>query len=221
MTLEKFNSPGIHVVSHGKLKGYHGAWIFQHKQTIIISLPVVLPDVVERAQQIKTAEVISVNTAKLLFDSSTVEKMIGPAYQGYLNRSIFRPGQNGRVRRMTARNEVEFGRFLENCLTEELEESSVGIDDQDVFAFFSDEQILAVANVRKVDDASLLGVICHPQFRGKGYGKAVITAAAEDALLKNYPVRYQALCSNKGSLGLAASIGVRECGKNIAVRFKK
>jgi predicted GNAT family acetyltransferase len=103
----------------------------------------------------------------------------------------------------------------------EWEHSAITVDDADLFGCRVGDEIVAIAKYSmKSPDAAWLGVVTHPGFRGKGYGKAVVSAAMSDAFDLGHFVLYQTLLSNAPSVGLARSLGIREYAQHVAVRLK-
>src|SRR3982750_14681 len=97
-------SPGIIVINNEQtfLKGYHGAWIFNHRQSWIISVP---PDLITLAQNaagdIPTETLQSQTVIHQIF-GARVERIVGPAYQGYADVHDVHDCNAHRVRTLTS-----------------------------------------------------------------------------------------------------------------------
>ena len=104
-----------------------------------------------------------------------------------------------------------FNDFHESCSEEDKEEGMVSLDDPVVYGCFVDGIIVSVSSLwnwgEKLSD---IGILTHPDYRHKGYGKNVCLR-----LMNEVDKMYVWRCdeSNKGSYNLAISIGFRETGK--------
>jgi len=90
-----------------------------------------------------------------------------------------------------------------------------------LFGIFEDDRLLAAANLTNGPDASSdVGLVLHPDARGKGYGVRIAGAAARQALLLHGVARFRALASSAPTMAIAARLGFTEYGRNLAVYLK-
>ena len=215
----ELKSPGVLCVKHRMLDGYHGAWIFQRQSTIVVSVPEIDTSLLQLAKNFDSSQPIDLDLANSLFGSN-VARIIGPAYQGYITSADFRPKHDGSVQVIRKEDISALKRLAQACSTDGWDDASVDFDNPNLFILPSGPEILAVASVTESDESSMIGLISHPAYRGQGMGKAVASAATQFALSQKLPVRYQTLIANTGSLRVAESLGFKEFGRSIAVRFK-
>lgn len=64
-----------------------------------------------------------------------------------------------------------------------------------------------------------IGVVTHPEFRGRGYGTAVASAAIERALRTTAVAEWRARSTNTASIKVALKLGFAPYGENLAVRL--
>ena len=64
-----------------------------------------------------------------------------------------------------------------------------------------------------------VGVVTHPDHRGRGYGRAVVSATTAQALADGFIVLYQTALVNRPSVALATGLGYREYATHLAVRL--
>lgn len=66
-----------------------------------------------------------------------------------------------------------------------------------------------------------VGVITHPAWRGRGYGRAVVAALTTDRLASGALLRYQTLEANRASVALARALGYHQAATALAVRLRR
>jgi predicted GNAT family acetyltransferase len=148
------------------------------------------------------------------------ERVIGPAYQAYLEPANFRPLPST-ARLLTAEDEEALHRLSLACEEEEWESSTIEADHQPNFGCFENDQLVAVANYRMWSQtAAMPGVITHPQFRGRGYAKRVLSAATAHGLDNGFLMLYQTLQSNTPAIATAQSLGYQPYASHLAVRLR-
>jgi RimJ/RimL family protein N-acetyltransferase len=225
---DQFLQPGIRVVPHASLgdshslSNYHGAWLFRHGETGVLSVP---PDQVEavaaRAASLTPDALPTPETAEALF-RERIERLVGPAYQGYAEPGDFRPCPSPHVRALTPADRDAFARLEAACdRVEWMWHSSLGPDHPEVFGYVLDGEILAACRPLMWNRwTANHGVITHPAHRGRGYGKAVVSASMQRGFERGHLNVYQTLVANAGAVGIARALGCREYGTSLAVRFR-
>jgi predicted GNAT family acetyltransferase len=89
-------------------------------------------------------------------------------------------------------------------------------------AYFDGERIVAMAGYRPWNEfAGDPCVLTHPEFRGRGYGTAVVSAVAAAALAKGKLLLYQTLEANRGAVQIALKLGYEQYARHVAVRLKR
>ena len=69
------------------------------------------------------------------------------------------------------------------------------------------------------DELVALGEEPHSAYRGQNYGKALVSAAMQDAFARDYWVLYQALETNRSSVALAATLGCHAYARTLGVHL--
>jgi predicted GNAT family acetyltransferase len=78
----------------------------------------------------------------------------------------------------------------------------------------------AAGTLRNLDEHQLfVGILTHPEYRGQGYGKAVVSAMTEYGIGSGGVLAYRTLSSNNPSVGIARSLGYQEYATTLAVRL--
>lgn len=217
----EFLKPGARVVPHAGLGDYHGAWIFQRGPTVLISVPPALVATTERrAATLQIEAAPSEDAARALFGEA-VERVIGPAFQGTLSPEAFRPSPSPHVRRLTPEDRPAIEQFHAACDPVEWDHSNLTPDRPEAFGYFEGALLVAAShNVLRAPDATDHGVLTHPAFRGRGCGKAVVSASIQYALEQNRLILYQTLIANAPAVGIALALGLREYARHVAVRLR-
>ncbi|MCX6123596.1 MAG: GNAT family N-acetyltransferase [Proteobacteria bacterium] len=216
------NLPGVLVVQHKILNGYNGAWLFGHGATLIISVPesdVFATKLVAEKVLDKLRPPVPEDATSLF--GMRVEQVIGPAYQGYVTTSDFRSVSHPEIRRLKDLERSKLELFATEFKPDDWEHASINGEDEHVFIATRGAEIIAAANAKEEDCATVLGVAIHPRYRGQGIGKAVVSAAVSFALTQGRPVRFQTLVANYGSIGIASALGFRDYARTVAARFIK
>ena len=220
LTPAVFLLPGIQVVAHHQLADYQGLWLFRHHASLCLSVP---PDLVEGLQA-----AIGANTAESLFSEasiqallgSRIERIIGPAYQGYVERPQFRSASNPRVRALSRADQAALQQLADACEVEAWEHADIAFDEPHAFGCFVDDHVIAVARYRPAwGEAATIGVVTHPAYRGHGYGRSAVSAATGQSLEAGFIVLYQTVIANVSSVALATGLGYQPYAIHLAVRL--
>jgi predicted GNAT family acetyltransferase len=65
-----------------------------------------------------------------------------------------------------------------------------------------------------------MAVITHPQHRGHGYGRAVVSRLTEEALHQGLGPQYRTLEANAPAMAIAHTLGFMHYATTVAVRLK-
>jgi len=222
---EEMGAAGIRVLPHRRLEGYRGAWVFQRAALTIVSAPEDLCTAVEARMNGLDGDPLSDGWIQAAFDG--VERVLGPAYNGYVEGPSFRPAPPSGAR-MLAESEWDALRTLAGaCSGEEWEHSGVRVDDLTVggervtFGLFAGGTLAAAAQYwPDGPHAARAGVITHPAHRGRGFATAVRSAATEHFLQGGGVMLYQTLLSNRPGVAVAEALGYRRYAVHRAVRFR-
>jgi predicted GNAT family acetyltransferase len=101
---------------------------------------------------------------------------------------------------------------------------SSGLDEvkHHMAARFAGKNIVAMAGYRPwSDQAGDPCVLTHPEFRGQGYGTAVVSPVVEAALENGKLLLYQTLEANRGAVQIALKLGYEQYARHVAIRLKR
>lgn len=87
-----------------------------------------------------------------------------------------------------------------------------------MFGIFEEEKMLAAANLTSGPDAATdIGLVVHPEARGKGLGVQIAATAARQAITMHGIARFRVLASSEHTLGIAATLGFEPYGRNLTI----
>lgn len=213
-----FLLPGIQVVAHHRLADYQGVWLFRHHASLCLSVP---PDSVEGVQT-----TVRAHTVESLFSEGGVrallgpriERIVGPAYQGYVERAVFRSEPHPGVRALSGADQPALQQLADACEVDAWEHAGITFDEPHVFGCFVNDRLVAAARYRPAwEETAHIGVVTHPAYRGRGYGRAVVSAATAQALGAGFVVLYQTSLANTPSVALATGLGYQPYATHLAV----
>lgn len=223
-TPEQLEALGTWVRPHADagLADYRGIYLLRRGESCVVSVPAPLLTMVT-AQLAGLAAASSFDVARLqrLFGDA-IERIVGPAWQGYLRANDFRPVAQPNVRHLSAADNPALRRLEEACGEQEWEEVGIGRAEQMVFGAFVGDRLVA-AGMGEPLAATLLhiGIITHPDHRGQGHGRAVVRAIAAYGLAVGLVPRYQALAANTPSVAIARALGFTHYATTLAVRLSR
>jgi GNAT superfamily N-acetyltransferase len=213
--------PRTSVVPNGPdLAGYRGATVVLRPPACVLAVP---PDwyepVASRIGQEPPAEVFDVTVLRRLFGAA-VEQVIGPAWLGYADASDFRPAPTRGTRLLTDQDLPELQRLAAACGPTAWEHSGIDPARPPVFGCFADDRLAAAGMLERWGDRLLhVGIVTHPGHRGRGYGRAVVSAMSAHGLATGGVMQYRTLQANLPSVGIARALGFQRFALTLAVRL--
>jgi GNAT superfamily N-acetyltransferase len=213
--------PGTTVVRAGPdLAGYRGATVVFRPPACVLAVPADWYEpVAGRIGKRPPAEVFDVTLLRRVFGSA-FEMVIGPAWLGYADASDLRPAPTLGTRLLTDRDLAELRRLAAACGPTDWEHSGIDPDRPPVFGCFAGETLAAAGMLARWGDRLLhVGIVTHPGHRGRGYGKAVVSAMSAHGLAAGGVMQYRTLQANLPSVAIARALGFQRFALTLAVRL--
>ncbi len=212
--------PGAIVAPHAALAGWAGVWVFVREQSGVASVP---PDRVAALRSAIVQQPVSgwldPKTARALVGPDA-GAAIGPSYQGWLEPARFR-AVPGDVRLLVDADASAFAELRAACPEDEWEHGGVRAAAGERWGAFHGGDLVAVAALRDRGGGAVdPGVIVHPEWRGRGHGLAVASAAVKAALQRDALVLYQTLAANAPAVTVARRLGFERYAGHVAVRLE-
>jgi GNAT superfamily N-acetyltransferase len=195
------------VVPHAALQGYDGVLVFRHGSACIVSVPETVPPV-ER-------EKLGAATPERAFDPEFLAKAFvvwkdrisPPAWVGVCERAEFKPASTT-ARLLTARDSDAIQRLAEGCGELAWKASKLVLDREPNFGVFVGNDIVAASGYLNMGGVlAYIGVVTHPQQRGKGHAKAVVSATMNYAFEKGLVPMWRTPASHEAAIAVARSLG--------------
>ncbi|MDM5317169.1 GNAT family N-acetyltransferase [Fictibacillus sp. b24] len=220
--ISDMKTPKLIVRQHsGKLEGYHGIYCFYNGSTCVISAPPkYVPQINIAVSGCRPDEAFDVKLLARSLNSDNYQ-VIGPAFQGYVDCGSFIELKSPEVVELvTEKSLVLLQDLRKSCSETEWEHSNIEDHRQPIIARFYDEKIVA-AGSWSVERSGFLsvGIISHPDYRGNGHAKAVVSALTSKGLTTGAIMHYQTLKSNTSSVAIAHSLGYKELACTLAIKF--
>lgn len=220
--LEPFSlyQSGIFVVPHARPWKDSFAFVFVRGTTGVISVSPTLVDSIRvRLHKQAPVSLLDAENLRPLFEQP-IHHTVGPSYQGYAEREHFLPISSESVRRLSPNEREALEQLKATCDPTEWEQSGTDRADSDLFGLFSREELVAVAHYAIwAEAAASIGVLTHPAHRGQNSGKAIVSAAMQDAFTRGYLVLYQALFANRPSVAVATTLGFQAYAQTLGVHL--
>ena len=207
------------VVPHASIEGYDDVLVFRHGPSCIVSVPHVVPEV-ER-KKLRGAPPDRTFAPEFLAKSLAVwrDRVSPPAWVGTCEPSDFKPVDSS-TRLLTECDSDAIRRLAEACGEVAWNTSALVIDREPTFGIFvGDELVAASGYVHMGRTLAYIGVVTHPQHRGKGNAKAVASASMVYAFDRDLVPMWRTVASNEAAVAVARSLGFQPYAFTIDVQL--
>jgi RimJ/RimL family protein N-acetyltransferase len=220
LSYEFLQHNGILVVSYVRPRRNNSAFIFVRGRTGVVVVEQPLVDSLRRrVGSLVSEDLLTSDGLQALF-KAPVRRTVGPAFQGYAEAEDFRFYPSNHVRELLPGDKSRLQRLQAACEPTEWEHSAVKWK-SGLFGYVIGGEIVAVAHYDLwAPYAASIGVITHPAHRGRGYGKAAVSAAMRHAFAQGHLVVYQTLLDNTASVALARDLGCKAYARTVRIYFE-
>lgn len=211
---------------HRGLGEYAGLFLFRKDACCIVSVPAPFPVSLRETLSALAPEAVFATARLTELLGRRVERIIGPAWTGYVDAASLRPVETRGARPLGPGDVPALERLRAACPPLEWEHSAVGeAEVSHACGVFQAGELVAAAICRPLGEhlhqrLGDVGLITHPEFRGRGYGRAVAAALSARALRDHAALRWQTLAENLPSVGVARALGYQEYARTLAVRLQ-
>lgn len=106
------------------------------------------------------------------------------------------------------------------CDPTEWEHSSIESTDDALFGCFQGATLVAAGTCPRRHGATRdVGIITHPAWRGRGFGRAVVAAMTAFGVADGCIMQYRTLQANTPSMRIGQSLGYHDYARTIAIRL--
>jgi GNAT superfamily N-acetyltransferase len=193
--------------------------MFERDDTLAIGAPQSLIESLRgRADDLASIDATDpVAIREILHDLGSIEAVLGPAFYGYVDRETFTPIESS-ARTLIAADSSAYNRFRTTVPDAEWERGGSGFEPGQTLGLFVGETLVAVAAYEVWNDLlAHLAVVTHPDHRGEGYGRAVVSRATDRALTEGYLPQYRTLNAWPWSVALAEELGFERFATSMLV----
>ncbi len=218
-TVEDLNGNATRVFTHAALKSADLALAFRHGDACIISVPESSPEI-ERSKlrAVKPPQAFDAEFLAKVFVIDS-DKVTGPAWVGVADRASFRPSKS-QARLLTSADEAAMRDLAEGCGETAWKQSKIELDRLTNFGLFVGPKLVAASGYVNMGGVlAYIGVITHPDHRGKGYAKSVVTASMTHALEKSLLPMWRTLEAHEAAVQLAGAMGFQKYASTLDVQL--
>ncbi len=214
---ECFSKPGTTIYANDRRSAESAIVLWQLGEQVVVELT---PEWQEQVGQIAASfpEDHRLSLDDLRRAWGDIEHSHMPLYA--LDAALFRPfavPPPYTLRQLTPDDQPAFDDFLAQCSESDQDEGDVSIDHLLAIGAFDKSRIAAASSVFVWRGFMEPGILTDPAYRGKGLGKALISACSEYYLGGERLVSYRHDASNLGSQRIAESLGFSHCTNAVMV----
>ena len=207
------------VFTHQALGTFDGALVFRRNNACIVSVPATTPEI-ERSKLRAARPADAFNAAFLArtFVIST-DKVTGPAWVGFTDPNGFKPVKSD-ARLLTSRDEAAMRELAEGCGETAWKQSKIAVDRQTNFGLFAGGKLVAASGyLNLAGTLAYIGVITHPEHRGKGYARMVASVCMAHALENRLFPMWRTLDAHEAAVALAGTLGFEKYAATLDVQL--
>jgi GNAT superfamily N-acetyltransferase len=203
------------------LASYRGIYAWSRGDACVVSAP---PEFVRQ-----TAEVAGGKSPADVIDSDALpsalreelESIVGPAVVSYADHSDFVPVDEMGARPLTPSDIPALRQLSRDAGAEAWENSGISFDRVPILGIYDQHILVAAASYERWGERILhVGVVTHPEHRGKGFGRGVASATTAHALEAGGIAQWQTLETNTPSLAIAKKLGYQPYCRTLAIRLR-
>ena len=204
MSPGNFENKGTSFFPRKHLNKHQRVIIFQTQKHNFIFYPDIYIELFSHFS--KSNKLIGADELNLYLPSLSLEQR-GTDYYFYWMSHIPQSKTVKNLRLLQPSDESALFSLQQSVTNHEKELGDVDIKHPVVIGWFSNSELLSVGSLIIENDIADLGILTHPQARGKGIGKLVVRALVVEGLKINKLVQYTSMQKNTASVALAESLG--------------
>ena len=215
---EDFAHPGTSAIKEVELAGSDRIYIYHINKKSVVRIAPALAKQVGLPDGYKRDTVsLTVNELQFMVGEKCRVELKSTLLDCYLDPVDFRPFTaqgDFKARRLHPENDISHLHSLyDACTEEDLDAADIYVDDPDpvIYGLFEKERLVAYASFRYWDEIIAdIGVLIHPNYRGRGLGKAVVSALCEWCIRNEVVPMYRVFSDHQHSLRIAQALGFKE-----------
>jgi RimJ/RimL family protein N-acetyltransferase len=207
------------VFPHKALESYDGVLVFRHADACLVSVPENTPDI-ER-ERLRKATPDQAFEPDFLARNFVVwkDRVSPPAWVGVCDPADFKDAPSA-ARLLAKSDEDAVGRLAEGCGETAWTQSKLALEREHNFGLFEGRDLVAASGYLVMGNAlAYVGVITHPQHRGKGHARKVAAASIRNAFERGLVPMWRTPHANEAAIALAKSLGFSHYASTRDVRL--
>lgn len=205
-----FERPGFSVVSHPQSDR---VFVMAAGASVVVAAPEALHARLRAVPN--AAALVTPEALHPLLPSGA--RLVGPARIAYLRGALSTPDG---VVRLDPAGDRRLRALREGVTPEEWQHANLDAAEPPLFGWPVGDEIAAAAGFeRLLGRVAHIGVVSDRRHRARGYGRAVVQAAAAHALALGLLPQYQTLAANAPALRIAESLGFEPFATTLAARL--
>ncbi len=213
------NGKETKVFTHQALGTFDGALVFRRKDACIVSVPATTPEI-ERSK-LRAATPVDAFNAAFLAKTFVIsgDKVTGPAWVGFADKGGVKPVKS-EARILTPKDEAAMRELAEGCGETAWKQSKIAVDRQTNFGLFAGGKLVAASGyLNLAGTLAYIGVITHPDHRGKGHARMVASASMSHALEVGLLPMWRTLDAHASAVKLAGTLGFEKYASTLDVQL--
>ncbi len=214
--------PGIRVVTDAPgLDGYRGIYLLRIGDACLVGAPPDLRrEIEDRTGDRGPDELFTRESAAGLL-RPRAGLVLGPSIHSYVDAETFVPAAPCEARRLGPEHARALGDLQAAVPDDQWAEGGFVPIVEDLWGIFEEGTLVCAGNMSDFADAPAdVGLVTHPNARGRGLATALAGAMTANALETIGVIRYRALEKNLPSRAVCRKLGFTDDGANIAVRLR-
>ncbi|HEY7225933.1 MAG TPA: GNAT family N-acetyltransferase [Micromonosporaceae bacterium] len=221
------HAPGVWVRANPPARrGWRGIYVLAFEGVTVYTPEDLLDRVSGAVGGLSADQVIESRTWQELL-GGVAQTVFGPVRHYYLDRTDGL-AERAAGRRLNPTDSDALGKLRTALPAQEWQVTGFTGQPAMLFGIFEGEELIAAANLTagpsvprgpgeqvSPEAATDVGIVIHPDARGRGYGGRIAALAARQAIAMYGVARYRALTSNPSTVAIADRLGFQEYGRNL------
>lgn len=151
--------------------------------------------------------------------SLAVERVVGPAFIGYADRATFVGGDEGGARLLGDGDRDAVAALREACEPVAWDNGGPSPATIATVGAFRGDALAALASYELWGERiAHIGIVTHPAHRGRGLGKAAVSALSRIIIERGLVAQYRTLLANAPSMAIARALGFQRWATTLSIR---
>jgi GNAT superfamily N-acetyltransferase len=215
------SSSAIVVPHPAQYSNWTGIFILLVGAAPIISLPRALfPSLSTRAQSWLASEALDATFLRSVL-SGSVDKIIGPAFVGYMDHRSAPSAEASAARLLREDDGEKISKLRTACDPADWRQGGRELGENPAVGCFANEELIAIAGYEIwAGVIAQISIVTHPSYRRRGFGHAAVSRLIEPIIERRLVPQYRTLHSNQPSMKIASALGFVEYATTMTLHLR-